>query len=631
MANLAEEKSSTAPSDKAEEKPSRCGPRSYLPLLGGLLSGVLLAMCFPNFGYSGLIWFWMLPLIAGVWCARSKKQAFFIAYLSGAVFWLINLKWLWTVSGLGAIALGLFLAIYFGIWGIFASSWGNPWRKSSNDDGDDSSQTVSNIERKMAAKQLSSTNKSAYFKNSLRSIYYAFLNASFWVGLEWLRGWLFTGFSWNTLGVAFHDNLVIAQAADLIGLIGLSFPVVFVACTLVTTIQRMLSEAHRGRFRPHLDFAAGVGLIAVIFCYGTLRIQSIKQLETTPVDVLLVQENTSQEVKWDPAQANNIYNGYVESTENAISQLEEDALKSLAEQTDEDGHGQVSLRSPDLVIWPESAILDWLLFSKQDGYILQHRVDHLLKNQILPLGDFSLISGANQMEVALDGERYHGVENGDSYNAMAVFPSDLSGIQAYQKIHLVIYGEYIPFVNDMPWLAKLFEFSSGQSFGGNFSAGTSTEPLTAESKGEPFQIIPAICFEDTVGRVTRKFFRANQPQLIVNVTNDGWFLESESNQQHLANALFRCIEMRRPMVRSANTGVSAIITTTGSLLDPVSGKRQVIEDESGSPFTRGTLFGTAYLPTSGPATLYALIGDTIVIAMLFIPLVIAGMRQLLKG
>ena len=84
------------------------------------------------------------------------------------------------------------------------------------------------------------------------------------------------------------------------------------------------------------------------------------------------------------------------------------------------------------------------------------------------------------------------------------------------------------------------------------------------------QLIPSVCFEDTVGRLTRKFVRT-EPQLIINVTNDGWFKDSEAARQHMANAKFRAIELRRPMVRSANTGVSGIISTTGSLVDPTTG------------------------------------------------------------
>jgi len=132
--------------------------------------------------------------------------------------------------------------------------------------------------------------------------------------------------------------------------------------------------------------------------------------------------------------------------------------------------------------------------------------------------------------------------------------------------------------------------------------------MTVPIGGGDIQLIPSVCFEDTVGRLTRKFVRT-EPQLIINVTNDGWFKDSEAARQHMANAKFRAIELRRPMVRSANTGVSGIISTTGSLVDPTTGKRQVIEDKHGSHFVRSSIYGHAYAPVHGPVTLYALAGD----------------------
>ena len=109
---------------------SNTSNRSLWPLIAALVSGVLLAMCFPGFGnFSGLVWVWMLPLLPAIWRGGSKRYGFGIAYLSGLVFWLLNLKWLWTVSGLGAMAMAAFLALYFGAWGAIAVSLGNPWRK----------------------------------------------------------------------------------------------------------------------------------------------------------------------------------------------------------------------------------------------------------------------------------------------------------------------------------------------------------------------------------------------------------------------------------------------------------------------------------------------------------------------
>jgi apolipoprotein N-acyltransferase len=97
--------------------------------------------------------------------------------------------------------------------------------------------------------------------------------------------------------------------------------------------------------------------------------------------------------------------------------------------------------------------------------------------------------------------------------------------------------------------------------------------------------------------------------VIINTTNDGWFKESAAADQHFANARFRAIELRRPMLRCANTGVSAAIDSTGSTAHPDSGKPQVLVDENGSHFTRGSLLTEVKVPLHPSFSLYAAIGD----------------------
>ena len=171
---------------------------SYLwPFAAAVVSGVMLALCFPDWNLSQLVWVWMLPLLPAVWRGEKKRYGFSVGYLAGLVFWLINLKWLWTVSGLGAMVVAAFLALYFGLWGAIAVSLGNPWRKVDRTKKEQPA-PKSKIEEKIANKQKASKSAGLLggaLAESTCSLKFAFINAAAWVGIEWLRGWVFTGFS----------------------------------------------------------------------------------------------------------------------------------------------------------------------------------------------------------------------------------------------------------------------------------------------------------------------------------------------------------------------------------------------------------------------------------------------------
>ena len=165
-------------------------------------------------------------------------------------------------------------------------------------------------------------------------------------------------------------------------------------------------------------------------------------------------------------------------------------------------------------------------------------------------------------------------------------------------------------------------FSAGADFGGDFHRGKSTEPLPVSVDGEQVGVMPAVCFEDTLGRLMRRFVRS-APQFMVNLTNDGWFGRSVAAEQHLANARFRCIELRRPMVRSANTGVTSLIDTLGGSPDTEDGAAMELRGEDGTPFVAGHLFGKLQVPRQPLTTGYARWGD--------LPVVLLGAVGVMAG
>jgi apolipoprotein N-acyltransferase len=220
----------------------------------------------------------------------------------------------------------------------------------------------------------------------------------------------------------------------------------------------------------------------------------------------------------------------------------------------------------DLVVWPESAVPNYFDEMVAGGAF----VDQLKQ------GDFTLVTGADHREWD------------KLYNSIAIMRGTVENRAIHPKIRLVPFGEFIPFRKEVP----LFEKLLGDLIPVDFNAGTSLEPMRVE--GQPFSMVPLVCFEDTLGEHARRFIRA-EPQVMVNVTNDNWFHESPATEMHFANARWRAVELRRTLVRSANTGVTAIVSPWGHVQRISSHQQGVVSGE----FSTGT----------GEITFYARHGD----------------------
>ncbi|MEP6821664.1 MAG: apolipoprotein N-acyltransferase, partial [Chthoniobacterales bacterium] len=163
------------------------------------------------------------------------------------------------------------------------------------------------------------------------------------------------------------------------------------------------------------------------------------------------------------------------------------------------------------------------------------------------------------------------------------------------KMHLVPFGEYVPGRHTLPGIGAIV----GDQVPSDFSFGK--EHTVFQLTRKDVRAAPLICFEDTIGELTRQFVLRGA-NLLVNVTNDGWFQRSAGSQQHLANAIFRCVETRLPMVRAANTGVTCFVNEFGRVT-------QVLLDETGSQFTEGILTGEVRVPINYQPTFYVAHGE----------------------
>ncbi|MBE2283034.1 MAG: apolipoprotein N-acyltransferase [Prosthecobacter sp.] len=536
--------------------------------LAPLLSGIILVFAFPGWNSNLAVWLWPFPLLSVLWPWRNvdgvKVRPFWRGYLAGLAFFLPNLWWVrhssrviggayddtwigWGPELLGfgaAIGLSGYCAVYLGLWSWFTQRYARP--------------------------KVEKLTKESWQISTTHSLGCAFLAAAAWAACEWLRSTtVFTGFGWNGLGVAMHRNLVLIQAADLVGVLGLSFLPMFVACTAWNTLTRLVF-AYRGEgtCKSRLDLTVALVLLLGTAGYGMLKLTE-KAGDDITVRTVLVQPNVAQVDAWTGRLAEQIYDRLDKFTRMYAGAR--------------DGKNPV-----DLVIWPESALpvnLNDHFHQLPEGWHTNYFDD------LLHAGEFSLLTGTELHE------------HGRTHVSAVLFREHSRNRQDYHKLHLVPFGEYLP-LGDYPPFSLLRGVIPG-----DFTPGTNAEPL--QLMKPEVQIIPLICFEDTVGRVARKFAR-EAPQMIVNISNDGWFLQSDETEVHLANALFRAIELRRPMVRATNTGVTCFIDTHGRVTS------RLDDPDTGKSFVEGVLPGEVQVPRQGKLTLYARFGDWFAILMLLI-------------
>jgi len=536
--------------------------RRLWPWIAALLSGVLLAICYPPFTADGLIWIWQAPLLGALWFSdlgeKRWRRGALLGLVCGLVFFAINLSWITEIShvagtffaGLGAlVALALYLSLYFALFGAFATTAGR-WIIPKPD-----------------------KDKKDLFELSFGVLKVAFLNGAAWCGLEWLRGILFTGFGWNTLGVALKNHLLLVQFADVIGITGYGFVMMFSGVIAFCTLVRLgLEISDRKRLRPHVDFAFGVALIIVLFLYGISKVSHVPD-EAVDVRARIMQMNIPIEDKWSED---------IKMRQKVIFDYR-DLTRTFVESSPH-----------DLVLWPETALPGHFNFPWVQDYFNEH---------VLKGDDFYLITGLE--DSTLKGD--------EIYNTITLMKGSTETYQMHKKVHLVPIGEYLPFRDTFP----IFVWIAGGVIENDFTPGTIFQPLIIEKDGHEIDIIPLICFEDSVPRHARKFLR-QKPQIMVNVTNDGWFRDSAQPLQHFNNALFRCIEFRRPMIRAANTGVSGFIDERGSVYDRRSTDkfaRVLRDEESGSTHIRGSIPANVEVNLNPPMTIYARYGDVFSVGM----------------
>jgi apolipoprotein N-acyltransferase len=362
---------------------------------------------------------------------------------------------------------------------------------------------------------------------------------SSWVLIEILRTFLFTGFPWLALGYALGGWLPMIQSASLFGVFGLSALILLVSASPFL----LLTRAHRREFFAYMCVC--IFLSVSNLTYGIWKLQTNKT-NFYPQKIRIVQPNIRQDLKWDK---NYRY-----------ANLQK--LISLSK----------SKTNPTYIIWPESA----LTFS-----IESQKVKELI-TPIIPTNSF-LLTGAINYRTSLN----------KIYVSLLAINSDGILKASYDKKHLVPFGEYIPFKDIIPGIYKL---THGLM---DFSKGSAEQNIISSINGPSFRTL--ICYEAFFPSEILE--KTQNPDFLLNIINDAWYRDSSGAFQHLVMAQFRSIENGLPMVRSANTGISAIFDPQGRTV-----KKLPLNKEG---------FLESFLPQKSPdITAYSLYGDSIITFLL---------------
>lgn len=497
---------------------------------------VLLWLALPPVEWWGLAFLAPVPWCVMIFERRKAKRFYRSLYLAGVLFWLFEVHFVRYPHPVNYVLL-LLLAGYMGVYlPLFVAVSRNlvhgRWRR------------MPRVFAVMVAAP---------------AVYMA---------CELLRGWVFTGYLMGSLCHALYRVPLLIQTADIMGEVG------------VTGLMILLSAAGGLAIYAKNTRAAAVFALTLTFmlAYGFLNVKSGSEDSPYSLKVALIQGNIPAVLELDPETTKNTESQYFQLTTQAV--------------TDARAAGQPL----SLVVWPESIYRHPVIFADADavcppGVADEHgeaftqerfeaRLQTLTKNSQLALRSISSHYGTPF--VTGGGAEVFTATGHESYNAALYVRQGEENVQFYAKMHLVPFGEYVPFLRTLaayvPGVAELSPIGAG-SGAGRLPASFA---ITDAETGEVFHATPSVCFESVVGRLIRRQVAelekaGTRTDFLLNVTNNGWFRNSHESRLHLACGVFRAVENRKKLLIAANYGISADISPAGVILDEaVHGKPAVL-------------------------------------------------------
>ena len=337
---------------------------------------------------------------------------------------------------------------------------------------------------------------------------FIFPTALFWIGLEWIRSWFLTGFPWGSMGYSQWNNHVGIQIASITGVYGVSFIVVLFNAAIA---HLLMSSSNWRRAIKGVVFP--VAIAALTFVYGGFCLSGSEN-PAGQVKLGLVPGNVPQAEKWKSEHAPKIFKRYLSLTEKA------------------------NAANPDLIVWPETAIHPQILSGRAEMY--RQRLFRMLREH-----QIHLLAGAPIREA-----------DRKFYNSVFLLSPAGEKLGSYSKMHLVPFGEYVPFSSALPNFIQFQTFAHGKSIN-----------LLPLADVEDAKVGIAICFESVFPNLFRKFVTRGASVMGI-LTNDAWFVGTTAPAQHLSAAPFRAVENRISVFRCANGGISCIIDPFGRIVSP---------------------------------------------------------------
>jgi len=340
-----------------------------------------------------------------------------------------------------------------------------------------------------------------------------------WVSCEYLRSVLFTGLPWGLLGHTQYRHLPIVQLSDVLGVYGISYLLLQANAVCYAAIRWLADKSGNDPvFRKSHIIGSVAGMtvaLALTICYGVHRIHEVDHMiSRAPAPTIsVIQGNIDQAAKWNPA--------FQAATVHKYIALSRKALPS----------------DPALVVWPETAA---------PFYFGHHpRLTKTVEKGIRGIGKGFLL-GSPSFSRKPDRVEY--------YNSAFLVDETGSIAGRYDKAHLVPFGEYVPFKRWLPFLGKIVAHV------GDFTAGE--EGKTMSWLEHRMGVL--ICYEILFPGLSRQMTK-NRAGYLVNMTNDAWYGRTSAPYQHFSVAVFRAVENRRSLIRSANTGISGFIDPAGRI------------------------------------------------------------------